>query len=133
MSVLRRYLSSMAIAAAVLSAAALPARADGDGTGGDATHGKVVFNQCLVCHTIVPGGKKIGPSLWGVIGRHSATLPGFQYSTAMQAYNKVWAPDTLDVYLTAPMKQVPGTKMTFAGLSKDQDRKDVIAYLETLK
>jgi cytochrome c2 len=134
MSVLRRYLASMAIAASLVTAFAMPVRADdAPGEGGDAAHGKVVFNQCLVCHVIVPGGKKIGPSLWGVIGRHSATLPGFEYSKAMQAYDKVWGPATLDVYLTAPMKQVPGTKMAFAGLAKEQDRKDVIAYLETLK
>jgi cytochrome c len=133
MSVLRGLLAGVAVTAMAMATLAMPARADGPGEGGDATHGKIVFNQCLVCHTIVPGGKKIGPSLWGVIGRHSATLPGFTYSTAMQNYNKVWEPDTLFVYLEAPMKQVPGTKMTFAGLSKEQDRKDVIAYLETLK
>jgi cytochrome c2 len=130
MSKLRGLLAGVAIAAIATVSTALPARADGDG---DATHGKVVFNQCLVCHTIEPGKWKIGPSLYGVIGRHSATLPGFQYSNAMKAYDKVWGPDTLNVYLTAPMKQVPGTKMAFAGLAKEQDRKDVIAYLETLK
>jgi cytochrome c len=131
----RGLLAAAAVVGLSLSAiVALPARADdAPGTGGDAAHGKIVFNQCLVCHVIVPGGKKIGPSLWGVIGRHSATLAGFQYSTAMQAYNKVWEPDTLFVYLEAPMKQVPGTKMTFAGLKNPKDRDDVIAYLETLK
>ncbi len=108
--------------------AASPALADGD-----AAHGKVVFNQCLVCHTIEPAKWKIGPSLYGVIGRHSATLPGFQYSEAMKKYNVVWAPDTLEAYLPAPMKAVPGTKMTFAGLPNPKDRQDVIAYLETLK
>ena len=130
MSRLRGTLAGVAAAAAMMVAASVPALADGDG---DAAHGKVVFNQCLVCHTIEPGKWKIGPSLYGVIGRHSATLPGFQYSNAMKAYDKVWGEDTLLVYLAAPMKQVPGTKMAFAGLSKEQDRKDVIAYLDTLK
>jgi cytochrome c len=134
MSVVRGLVGAVAIAGLALTATFLPARADdAPGTGGDATHGKIVFNQCLVCHTIVPGAKKIGPSLWGVIGRHSATLPGFTYSAAMQKYDKVWEPPTLFVYLEAPMQQVPGTKMTFAGLKNPKDRDDVIAYLETLK
>ncbi len=134
MSRVRNFVIGAAFAGAAIAVLALPVRADDAvGTGGDAAHGKIVFNQCLVCHTIVPGGKKIGPSLWGVIGRHSATLPGFTYSAAMQKYDKVWEPDTLFVYLEAPMQQVPGTKMTFAGLKKPEDRKDVIAYLETLK
>ena len=100
---------------------------------GDAAHGKVVFNQCLVCHTIEPGKWKIGPSLYGVIGRHSASLPGYTYSSAMKAHDVTWTPETLDTYLAAPMKVVPGTKMTFAGLPNEKDRQDVIAYLETLK
>jgi cytochrome c len=120
------------LAACAAVAIAAPAWA-ADGDGGDAVHGKVVFNQCLVCHTIEPGKWKIGPSLWGIIGRHSASLPGYQYSAAMKAHNVTWDNQTLFTYLAAPMKVVAGTKMTFAGLSKEQDRKDVIAYLNTLK
>lgn len=108
--------------------AATPALADGD-----AAHGKVIFNQCLVCHTIEPGKWKIGPSLWGVVGRHSASLPGFNYSPAMKAHNVTWDEDTLNTYLTAPMKVVPGTRMTYPGIPDAQNRADVIAYLKTLK
>ncbi len=122
MTVLRALLTGAAVLAAT------PVFAEGD-----PAHGKVVFNQCLVCHTIEPGKWKIGPSLYGVIGRHSASLPGYQYSQAMQKYNVTWSPETLEAYLPAPMKAVPGTKMTFAGLPNEKDRQDVIAYLETLK
>ncbi len=117
----------------LLAGAAMLTAAPAFAEGGDAAHGKIVFNQCLVCHTIEPGKWKIGPSLYGLIGRHSASLPGFQYSEAMKKYDVTWTPETLEAYLPAPMKAVPGTKMTFAGLPNEKDRRDVIAYLETLK
>ena len=126
----------------VLAAVGLstPAMAQ-DAEGGNAAHGKVIFNQCLVCHTIEPGKWKIGPSLFGIVGRPGASLPGFTYSTAMKNYaadvvnkdGKGWTDDKLFVYLENPMGIVKGTKMTFAGLKKPDDRKDVIAYLNTLK
>jgi cytochrome c len=100
---------------------------------GDAEHGAVVFKQCLICHTNEQGKNKIGPSLWGVVGRHSATIENYTYSTAMKAADKVWDEATLNVYLTKPQAMVPGTKMTFAGLPNEKDRLDVIAYLKTLK
>jgi cytochrome c len=110
--------------------AAAPAAAPG---AGDPVHGAVVFKQCLLCHTNEQGKNKIGPSLWGVVDRHSATIADYNYSPAMKAADKVWDEATLNVYLTKPQAMVPGTKMTFAGLSKEQDRLDVIAYLKTLK
>ncbi|MBV9812386.1 MAG: hypothetical protein JO326_06515, partial [Acetobacteraceae bacterium] len=87
-----------------------------------------------------PGKWKIGPSLFGVVGRPGATLPGFQYSQAMKDYaanvvnkdGKGWQNDKLFVYLENPMQIVKGTKMTFPGLKKPEDRNDVIAYLDTL-
>lgn len=100
---------------------------------GDPVHGAVVFKQCLICHTNEQGKNKIGPSLWGVVGRHSATIPDYTYSAAMQAADKTWDEATLNTYLTKPQAMVPGTKMTFFGLPKEQDRLDVIAYLKTLK
>jgi cytochrome c len=110
---------------------ALPATA---ASAADVAHGAVVFKQCAVCHNFKAGGtNKIGPNLWGVVGRKSATYPGFTYSAAMKAANKVWTPAVLDTYLTAPAKMVPGTKMTFAGLKNPADRADVIAYLQTGK
>ena len=100
---------------------------------GDATHGEVVFKKCLVCHTIEPGGKKIGPSLFGVVGRPAGTLPGFNYSDAMKNSGLTWDEATLNTYLTKPQALVPKTKMTFPGLPAEQDRLDVIEYLKTLK
>jgi cytochrome c len=111
---------------------AAPAAAPAAGPG-DPVHGAVIFKQCLLCHTNVQGKNKIGPSLWGVVGRHSATISDYTYSPAMKAADKVWDEATLNIYLTKPQAMVPGTKMTFFGLPKEQDRLDVIAYLKTLK
>lgn len=100
---------------------------------GDVEAGKKVFTKCSVCHAPVEGQNKLGPSLWGVVGRHSASLPNYNYSAAMKAANKTWDEASLDEYLTAPQKVVKGTKMAFPGLSSADDRANVIAYLATLK
>lgn len=123
-----RILCVAALLCAVAAAAAQPARAQGD-----AAQGKKVFRKCAVCHDTRPGKTKIGPSLFGVIGRKSGTLPGYRFSSAMQKSNIVWNKDTLDRYLENPRKVVRGTRMAFAGLRSKQERDDVIAYLETLK
>lgn len=101
---------------------------------GDAAKGQKVFKKCAACHSLKPGKKKVGPSLHGVIGRTAGTGEGYKYSKAMKAYGEsgvVWGPETLDAYLTAPRKVVKGTKMTFPGLKKEQDRADIIAYLSS--
>jgi cytochrome c len=125
------------IFAACLAFAALPGLARADDAkpwdGGDAAAGKQVFVKCSLCHYAEAGRVKIGPPLWGVVGRPSGSVPGYHYSTAMAAYNHVWTPENLFTYLQAPMKVVVGTKMTFVGLSNPDDRKNVIAYLSTLK
>jgi cytochrome c len=100
---------------------------------GDAAAGKIVFNKCAVCHSTDPAKKGLGPTLFGVVGRHSASVEGFAYSPAMKAADKTWDEATLDVYLTDPKAAVPGTKMIFPGLPKPEDRANVIAYLATLK
>jgi len=100
---------------------------------GDPVAGKSVFNKCAVCHTIDPAKKGVGPTLFGVVGRHSASVEGFAYSPAMKAADKTWDAATLDVYLTDPKAMVPGTKMIFPGLPNPEDRANVIAYLSTLK
>jgi cytochrome c len=100
---------------------------------GDAAAGKEVFKKCALCHTNEKGKNKIGPSLFGIIGRHSASLPDYSYSEAMKSFNKTWTPELLDTYLSDPRKVVPGTKMIFPGLKDEKDRQNVIAYLETLK
>jgi cytochrome c len=101
---------------------------------GDAAAGKTLFTQkCGICHAPVEGQNKIGPSLWGVVGRRAGTLASYTYSDAMKNANRTWDPATLDDYLTAPRQKIPGIKMIFAGLPEQSDRQNVIAYLATLK
>jgi cytochrome c len=114
------------IAASVLIALSGPAFADGD-----AANGTKLFNRCSICHS-VNGQAKIGPTLAGVYGRKAGSLEGFKYSKALAAADLTWDDDTLDRFLTAPSKLVPGTAMAI-NLSKPEDRADVIAFLKTLK
>jgi cytochrome c len=102
---------------------------------GDAKNGAQVFMEnCGVCHDATKGGpNKIGPNLFAVVGRKSATAPGYMYSTAMMGANLTWDQPTLQVYLMGPQKKVPGTKMGFPGFSDPGDEADVIAYLASLK
>jgi cytochrome c len=104
------------------------ARADGD-----AGAGKEVFKKCALCHSPDAGVNKVGPSLHGIIGRHSASIETYTYSPAMKSFDKTWDEAQLNTYLTDPRAVVPGTKMIFPGLKDDKDRQNVIAYLATLK
>ena len=113
------------IAAAMLLAT--PAFADGD-----AAAGATVFVKCKACHENEQGVNKIGPTLKGVVGRKTASVPGYKYSDAMAAKGaagQVWDEATLTAYLPNPKAMVPGTKMAFAGLKKPEDVQNVIAYL----
>ena len=100
----------------------------------DLASGEKVHQRCLQCHDFSKGGpNKIGPNLYGVVGGHHAHEPSFAYSTAMKALSeKTWDFDALDAFMKNPKAAVPGTKMAFAGLSKVQDRINLIAYLRTL-
>ncbi|WP_246201974.1 c-type cytochrome [Sneathiella aquimaris] len=101
---------------------------------GDAKKGEKVFKKCKACHTVDEGGKnKIGPNLFGVVGKKAGTHDGFKYSKAMKEADITWDAATLDAFLKKPKKYLKGTKMSFAGLKKDSQRQNVIAYLETLK
>ena len=91
------------------------------------------FAQCAACHSVEPGKHGVGPSLAGVYGTKSGEIAGYAFSEAMKKAGITWDDATLDEYLTAPMKKVPGTKMTFAGLSDPAARKEVIEYIKTLK
>jgi len=103
----------------------------GTAQAGDAAKGKKVFAKCKACHTADKGGKnKVGPNLHGVIGRKAATVEGYKYSKAMQESGLTWDEATLNKYLTKPKDVVPKTKMAFAGLKKQSQRDDVIAYLK---
>lgn len=98
----------------------------------DPAAGEKVFGKCKSCHN-VDGKDATGPHLNGVVGRARGTVAGFSYSDGMAADQAPWTPELLEVFLTNPKGIVTGTKMTFAGLPKVQDRANVIAYLATLQ
>ncbi|MFC3074786.1 c-type cytochrome [Shinella pollutisoli] len=103
----------------------------------DASAGEAVFKKCASCHTSEKGGpNKVGPGLWDVVNRPIASHEGFGYSAAMVTFSEgqkvVWDFDHLNHFLAAPKKYIPGTAMGFAGLKKDDERANLIAYLRTL-
>ena len=103
----------------------------------DATAGETVFKKCASCHTSDKGGaNKVGPGLWDIVNRPIASHEGFSYSAGMTTFSEghkvVWDYDHLNYFLEAPKKHVPGTAMGFAGLKKDDERANLIAYLRTL-
>jgi cytochrome c len=98
----------------------------------DVAGGKAVSARCEQCHDISKGGpNKIGPELWGIVGRQRAEEAGFSYSSAMSSDHNVWTFDKLFRYLKSPQAVVPGTKMNFAGLRSADDRINLIAFLRT--
>lgn len=115
-------------AAALMAAAAVvtgPALADGD-----AAKGKKVFNRCKACHVADEAKNKVGPTLHGVFGRKAGTVEGFKYSDAMKNADVVWSEETIAKYVKKPKDFIPGNKMAFAGLRKDSQIEDLIAYLK---
>jgi cytochrome c len=98
----------------------------------DVSAGKATSTKCEQCHDLSKGGpNKIGPNLWGVVGRPRASHPGFDYSAAMKSKGGSWTYDELFKFLKSPGAYIPGTKMTFAGLRSPDDRVNLIAYLRT--
>jgi cytochrome c len=95
--------------------------------------GEAVFkSQCSICHSVQQGRNLVGPSLFGVVGRHSGQIPGFHYSTANKSSGLIWDAATLDRYLTNPQAVVPHTLMTYGGLTDAEKRAALITYLSTL-
>jgi cytochrome c len=121
---------SRSLPAVVLGAALLLLQAGTALAEGDPAKGMQIFKKCQVCHSIDAGVNKIGPSLHAVYGRKAGTLAGYNYTDAMKNSGFTWDEASLDKYLTNPRKVVPGTRMVFVGLPKEQDRLDVIAYLK---
>ena len=97
---------------------------------GDAARGKTLWQGCAACHSI--DEDDVGPRHRGVVGRRAGTLPDYNYSDPMKAYNVTWDPATLDRWLVNPSALVPGTKMFFK-IDDPQSRADIIAYLEEQK
>jgi cytochrome c len=98
-----------------------------------AERGANVAKQCQACHNFQEGaGPKIGPDLYGVVGRPIASVAGFNYSAPLKAKGGTWTFDELNKWLTKPSADVAGTAMTFAGISNEKQRADVIAYLDSL-
>lgn len=103
----------------------------------DAAKGETVFKKCTSCHTGESGGpNKVGPNLFDVVNRPIASHAGFSYSAGMKDFSKggteKWDYDHLSYFIEAPKKHVPGTAMGFAGIKKETERADLIAYLRTL-
>lgn len=96
---------------------------------GDPVKGKSVFARCAMCHDLNTGANRLGPSLKGVFGRKAGSAAGFAYSPAMKSKGVVWSPASVDAFLAAPGRYVPGNKMAFAGLPNPQDRANLTAYL----
>ena len=96
---------------------------------GDAKAGKSVFKKCKACHTVKDGKNKVGPTLFNIVGAPSASVDGFRYSKAMTNANLTWDVETLRAFLTKPKDLVPGTSMAFAGLKKQSQIDDLIAFL----
>jgi cytochrome c len=100
---------------------------------GDIAAGEKSFKKCAACHSVAEGGKsKVGPNLYGVVGRTTGTVEDFKYSDVMAkagAEGHVWTVEELNAFLENPKGLMPGTKMSFAGLKKPEERANVIAYL----
>ncbi len=101
-------------------------------SGGDATKGKKVFRKCKACHVADQEKNKVGPHLMNIIGRTAGGLDGYKYSKALADSDLTWNAETLAGYLANPKKYLPGNKMSFGGLRKEDQITDVIAYLESV-
>ena len=117
----RAFWLALALTATALSGPALAA---------DSAKGKKVFNKCKACHSLKAGKNKVGPHLAGIFGREAGAVEGFKYSKAMKASGIVWGEDEIKAYVASPRKYIPKNKMAFAGLKKEADRDNLIAYLK---
>ena len=93
---------------------------------------KIFKTQCGICHAVEAGRNGIGPTLFGVVGRRSGSVPGFNYTADHKKLDVTWDAATLDKYLANPRAMVPDTSMIYAGLKDDAERADLVVYLATL-
>jgi cytochrome c len=97
---------------------------------GDAEKGEKVFNQCKACHAVDEPQNKVGPHLVGILGRPAGSVEGFKYSDAMKESGITWNDETLAAYLADPRGYIKGNRMAFAGLKKEADIANLLAYLK---
>ena len=98
----------------------------------DVAKGAKVFGKCKACHKLDEGAHSTGPSLFGVVDRAIGGSDFGGYSGKLAQAGETWDAETLNAFLTSPKKAAPGTSMSFAGLKKDKDRANLIAYLTSL-
>jgi len=92
--------------------------------------GAILYKRCKACHTLDEGERhKVGPNLWGVFGQTAGAREDFNYSTAMAGSDIIWDDTTVSAYLTRPSEYIPGNRMSYAGLRKEEDRLALIEYL----
>lgn len=118
----------------LISLAALAAMTGAALADGHAAKGEKVFNKCKACHSVADASNKVGPSLKGVVGRAVAIAEGYNYSDSLKEFaatGAVWDEANLDKYIADPKSIAPKGKMSFAGLKKEDERKDLIAFLKT--
>lgn len=111
----------LGVGAILMGATAAPAQVDPS------------FASCTACHTVKPGQNRLGPTLYQVIGRAKAGVPGFNYSPAMKAQKGVWTEADLDAYIANPRAKVPGTRMVYPGMPDAAKRARMIAWLKSIK
>lgn len=97
---------------------------------GDPEKGEKVFNKCKACHVVDKEQNRVGPHLVGILGRPAGSVEGFKYSDAMQSSDVVWEEETMAAYLKDPKGYIPGNRMVFPGLRKDEEIADLLAYLQ---
>jgi cytochrome c len=119
----------IAAAALILSVAVSVSEAEAQAQ--DAAAGQKVFNSCRACHSVEPGQNKVGPTLAGVVGRKAGSVEGFNYSPAMKSADIVWTEENLAKYLKDPKAFLKGNRMVFAGVKKDEDLNNLIAFLKS--
>ncbi|MGD9508249.1 MAG: cytochrome c family protein [Geminicoccaceae bacterium] len=120
-----RILALAAAAAALTLAFGQNARADGD-----AAKGEKVFAKCKSCHELTSDKNKVGPTLHNVIGRKAGAVEGFKYSEAMAGSDVTWDATTIAEYVAKPKDFIPGNKMAFPGLKKEDEIENLVAYIQ---
>ncbi|MBF0159726.1 MAG: c-type cytochrome [Magnetococcales bacterium] len=106
----------------------------GDQPAGDVGAGRLISRKCMACHDMTRAATiRLGPPLWNIVGRKVATRTGYPYSAELLQGQWLWSEEILDSFLSAPKAMVPGTRMVFDGLPQPEERRDLIAFLKTLR